>query len=60
VIIESVFALPGVGYLLTSSVNNRDYPAVQGAALVLAMLFVLVNLLTDVTYSFIDPRIRRR
>jgi peptide/nickel transport system permease protein len=60
VIIESVFALPGVGYMLTSSVNNRDYPAVQGAALVLAMLFVLVNLLTDVTYSFIDPRIRRR
>jgi peptide/nickel transport system permease protein len=60
VIIESVYALPGVGFLLTSSVNNRDYPAVQGAALVLAMLFVLVNLVTDVTYSFIDPRIRRR
>lgn len=59
VIIESVFALPGVGYLLTSSVNNRDYPAVQGAALVLAMLFVLVNLLADVTYSLVDPRIRR-
>jgi peptide/nickel transport system permease protein len=60
VIIESVFALPGVGFLLTYSVNNRDYPAVQGAALVLAMLFVLVNLVTDVTYSFVDPRIRRR
>ncbi len=59
VIIESVFALPGVGYLLTSSVNNRDYPAVQGAALVLALLFVLVNLLADVTYSLVDPRIRR-
>ena len=43
---------------MTSSVNNRDYPAVQGAALVLALLFVLVNLITDVIYSMLDPRVR--
>ncbi len=59
VVIESVFALPGVGYMLTSAVYTRDYPAVQGAALVLGMLFVVVNLITDLTYSFIDPRIVR-
>jgi peptide/nickel transport system permease protein len=60
VVIESVFALPGVGYLLVNSVSTRDYPAVEGAALVLALLFVVVNLVTDVTYSFVDPRIRHR
>jgi peptide/nickel transport system permease protein len=59
VVIESVFALPGVGYMLTSAVYTRDYPAVQGAALVLGMLFVVVNLITDLTYSFVDPRIVR-
>ena len=59
VVIESVFALPGVGYLLTNAVYSRDYPSVQGAALVLGMLFVVVNLLTDLTYSFVDPRIVR-
>jgi peptide/nickel transport system permease protein len=60
VVIESVFALPGVGYLLVNSVSTRDYPAVEGAALVLALLFVVVNLVTDLTYSFVDPRIRHR
>ncbi len=60
VIIESVFALPGVGYLLVSSVATRDYPAVEGAALVLALIFVVVNLITDMTYSLVDPRISHR
>ena len=59
VVIEAIFALPGVGYLLVNSVYTRDYPAVEGASLVLALLFVVVNLLTDVTYSLVDPRIRR-
>jgi peptide/nickel transport system permease protein len=59
VVIESVFALPGVGYLLTYSVNARDYPSVQGAALSLGMLYVVVNMVTDLTYSFADPRISR-
>jgi peptide/nickel transport system permease protein len=60
VVIEAVFALPGVGYLLVNSVYARDYPAVEGAALVLALLFVVVNLVTDLTYSVVDPRIRHR
>jgi peptide/nickel transport system permease protein len=60
VVIEAVFALPGVGYLLVNSVYTRDYPAVEGAALVLALLFVVVNLVTDLTYSVVDPRIRHR
>ena len=58
VVIESVFGLPGVGFLLIDAINNRDYPMVQAGALVLAMVFVLVNLLTDITYTLIDPRIR--
>jgi peptide/nickel transport system permease protein len=60
VIIESVFALPGVGFLLVNSVANRDYPAVEGTALLLAVLFVVVNLITDITYSLVDPRVRHR
>ena len=60
VVIESVFALPGVGYLLVYSVGTRDFPAVEGAALVLALLFVIVNMFTDMTYSIVDPRIRHR
>ncbi|MGH2410817.1 MAG: ABC transporter permease, partial [Chloroflexota bacterium] len=60
VVIESVFGLPGVGFLLIDAINNRDYPMVQAGALVLAMVFVLVNLLTDITYTLIDPRIRHR
>jgi len=60
VVIEAVFGLPGVGYLLITGINQRDYPLVQGGALVLAMIFVLVNFLTDVTYTMVDPRIRHR
>jgi peptide/nickel transport system permease protein len=60
VVIESVFALPGVGYLLTASVTTRDYPSVQGAALALGMLYVVVNMVTDLSYSFADPRILRK
>jgi peptide/nickel transport system permease protein len=60
VVIESVFGLPGVGYLLIDGINHRDYPLVQAGALVLAMVFVLVNLVTDITYSAVDPRIRHR
>jgi peptide/nickel transport system permease protein len=60
VVIESVFGLPGVGYLLIDGINHRDYPLVQAGALVLAMVFVLVNFATDLAYSVADPRIRHR
>jgi peptide/nickel transport system permease protein len=60
VVIETVFGLPGVGYLLIDGINHRDYPLVQAGALVLAMVFVLVNFATDLAYSVADPRIRHR
>jgi peptide/nickel transport system permease protein len=58
VIVEEIFSLPGVGTLVINAVNNRDYPIVQGAVLFLTVNVVLVNLVVDVMYAFIDPRIR--
>ena len=58
VITETVFNIPGVGRLVISSVLRRDYPVIQGVILFIAMVYVLVNLLVDVIYCFIDPRIR--
>lgn len=57
VIIENVFAIGGVGQLLVSAILQRDYPVVQGITLVLAAAVVLINLLTDVAYALLDPRI---
>jgi len=57
-ITESVFAWPGMGRLLITAVRQRDIPVVQGALLVFAISFVLVNLMADVAYSFVDPEIR--
>ena len=59
VIVEQLFAIPGVGRLALDAVLKRDYPLVQGTTLFIAGTFVLVNLLTDVIYGLIDPRIRR-
>lgn len=58
VVIESVFALPGIGRLLVNAVLRRDYPVVQGVVLTIALLFALINLVVDLLYSFVDPRIR--
>jgi peptide/nickel transport system permease protein len=58
VVTEKVFALPGAGALLVNAIGARDYSTVQAAVMVVAMLVVLVNLLTDIVYSFIDPRVR--
>ena len=58
VIIEQVFALPGLGRLLLNGINQRDYALVQGTIVFIAAIFVLVNLITDITYGFADPRIR--
>ncbi|MDF1521994.1 MAG: ABC transporter permease [Trueperaceae bacterium] len=60
VITEEVFAWPGLGRLLILSVAQRDIPLVQGLLLVFATSFVLVNLIVDVRYAFLDPRIRHR
>jgi peptide/nickel transport system permease protein len=58
VITETIFAWPGIGRLLIQSIGFRDYPTVQGCVLLIAATYVGVNLLTDLTYGFLDPRIR--
>ena len=60
VITESVFAWPGVGRLALEAVYNRDFPLVQAIVLVVAGIFVLINLLVDLAYGWLDPRIRLR
>ena len=55
---ETVFLLPGVGTMLVQSILGRDYPVVQGFTLVIAIIFVMVNLLVDVSYAYLDPRVR--
>lgn len=57
-ITEYVFAWPGVGRLLVEAILTRDYPVVQGTVLVLTVSFVLINLVVDVIYAYLDPRIR--
>ena len=58
VIVETVFGWPGVGRYLVTGISNRDFPVVQGVVLVIAVGFVLANLITDLVYGFVDPRIR--
>jgi len=57
VLTETVFAWPGVGRLLVDSILRRDYPVVQGTVMLLAFLFVVINLVVDIIYAFLDPRI---
>lgn len=58
IVIEVVFAWPGLGRLVYDSVAARDYPVVQGAVLLIALMFLLINLLVDILYAVVDPRIR--
>ncbi|HSC71301.1 MAG TPA: nickel ABC transporter permease [Candidatus Methylomirabilis sp.] len=58
IITETIFALPGVGRLLVDAIFQRDFPIVQGVVLLLAVNFLLVNLLVDIAYGYLDPRIR--
>ena len=57
VVIESIFSIPGIGSLVTTAVSNQDYPIIQGCVLVLSILICLINLVIDVVYGFVDPRI---
>ena len=59
VVVEIVFSWPGLGQLALQSVQDRDYPVLQGAVLLFALVFLVINLLVDLLYSRIDPRIRR-
>ena len=58
VLTETVFAYPGMGFWLRDAIFNRDYPVLQGGIMFLALVFVLVNLLVDISYAIINPRIR--
>ena len=58
VVVETVFAWPGVGWLLIHAIGSRDLPLIRSAVLVVATLFVLINLVVDLAYSWLDPRIR--
>lgn len=58
VLTESVFGLPGLGRLLVEAVNHRDYTIIQGCVLFITLVFMVINLILDITYAFVDPRIR--
>lgn len=58
VLTETVFNIPGIGRLVVDAINNRDYPVVQGVLILVSGLYVLINLLIDLSYTLVDPRIR--
>jgi peptide/nickel transport system permease protein len=58
ILTETVFAIPGMGTWLAGAIEDRDYPVLQGGILFVAVVFVMVNLLVDISYAFLDPRIR--
>jgi peptide/nickel transport system permease protein len=60
IVVEMIFTLPGLGRMTLDAVLERNYPVVQSAVLVIGAMFMLVNLVTDVLYGAIDPRVRRR
>lgn len=58
VVTETVFALPGIGRLTVESVMRRDYPVIQGVVLVIVILYMIINIIVDISYAYLDPRIR--
>jgi peptide/nickel transport system permease protein len=58
VVVEQIFSWPGVGWLMVQSITQRDLAVVEGAVLLIAACFVIVNLLVDISYTYCDPRIR--
>lgn len=56
--IEQVFTLPGFGSLLITSIGNRDYPLVQGLVMLIAFIVIIVNFVVDLSYRWLDPKIR--
>lgn len=58
VVVEVIFAWPGIGWLLYDSIFARDYPVIQGCVFFIAVMYVMVNLLVDISYAWLDPRIR--
>jgi ABC-type dipeptide/oligopeptide/nickel transport system permease component len=58
VIVETIFARPGIGRLIVEGILNKDFPLVQGAVLLTAVVYLIVNLITDISYGLVDPRVR--
>ncbi|OPY26322.1 MAG: dipeptide transporter permease DppB [Methanocella sp. PtaU1.Bin125] len=58
VIVESIFGWPGIGSLFLSSVLAKDYPMVQGCIIFVALIYLLINFIVDISYMFVNPRIR--
>ena len=58
VIIESLFSIPGVGRLMINGIENRDYPVIQGCILVIVFLYILINIVVDLLYAWLNPRVR--
>jgi len=58
VVTETVFSIPGVGQLVTSAILNRDYPMIQGSLLFVTLVLVVINILVDIAYAWLDPRVR--
>ncbi|HSR10888.1 MAG TPA: ABC transporter permease, partial [Thermodesulfobacteriota bacterium] len=58
VIVEQIFVLPGLGLLMFDAINQRDYPIITGLMLVIGLVVLVVNLLVDLSYGFLDPKIR--
>ena len=57
-VVEQIFAVPGIGRAFVSSITGRDYPMVMGTTIVLAILIVVMNLVSDILYTVVDPRIK--
>ena len=59
VVIETIFGWQGIGKLVMDSITARDYPVIQGFVVIMAVIYVTVNLLTDISYRYLDPRVER-
>lgn len=57
VVVETIFSFPGIGMLMMNAINNKNYPVIQGCVLLLAGSICIINLLVDIIYGFIDPRV---
>ena len=55
--IEMLFVMPGMGYMVTNAVTSRDYPVIQGFVVWMSVIYIFINLLTDLAYYYLDPRI---
>ena len=60
VLTETIFAWPGIGRLVVDAINNKDFPLVQGTIMTFAIMYALINLVVDVLYAVLDPRLKTR